>query len=210
MLKIENLSAGILSNINLTIRRGRCTSINGVSGSGKTTLLNCIAGYQPYQGEIEFAGTSLDNLPVWRRSCRYLNQRLYLFPYLTVEHNLWLAQYANGQKRDKNRELEILTQMGIPHLAKRYPHQISGGEQQRVALARAMISSPALLLLDEPFSSLDWATREQLWMQINQLKNTGVTIVLVTHEPKEAQALADDHFILSSGKISLSPDFKTA
>lgn len=208
MLKIDHLSAGILTDINLIIRQGCCTSISGVSGSGKTTLLNCIAGYQPYQGQIEFAGQSIDNLPVWRRSCRYLNQRLYLFPYLTVEHNLWLAQYANNQKRDKDKELNILTQMGISHLAKRYPRQISGGEQQRVALARAMISSPALLLLDEPFSSLDWGTREQLWIQVNQLKSTGVTIVLVTHEPKEAHALADDHFMLTAGKMTHSPDFK--
>ncbi|WP_117086166.1 ATP-binding cassette domain-containing protein, partial [Klebsiella pneumoniae] len=83
--------------------------------------------------------------------CRYLNQRLWLFPWLTVLGNLRLAQYAAGLKRDKSQALALLDKMQVAHLAARFPHQISGGEQQRVALARALISPPALLLLDEPF-----------------------------------------------------------
>ena len=93
-----------------------------------------------------------DPLPVWKRPCRYLNQRLWLFPWLTVLGNLRLAQYAAGLKRDKSQALALLDKMQVAHLAARFPHQISGGEQQRVALARALISPPALLLLDEPFS----------------------------------------------------------
>ncbi|HEM8290904.1 MULTISPECIES: ATP-binding cassette domain-containing protein [Providencia] len=201
MLNLENIHAGILKDVTLSLREGCCTAICGPSGSGKTTLLNCIAGYQHYQGDIYYQGNILNKLPIWQRPCRYLNQRLYLFPWLNVMNNLRLAQYAAKIPRDKQHIIALLDKMNIAHLAKRYPHEISGGEQQRVALARAMISSPSLLLLDEPFSSLDWQTREQLWSQVNQLKRDGVTILLVTHEPKEAAALAEYHVAIENGNI---------
>lgn len=201
MLHVEHLSAGILQDLSLTLPRGQCTAICGPSGSGKTTLLNCIAGYLPYQGTIRLGDVPLDPLPVWKRPCRYLNQRLWLFPWLTVLGNLRLAQYAAGLKRDKSQALELLDKMQVAHLAARFPHQISGGEQQRVALARALILPPALLLLDEPFSGLDWATRRQLWPQINLLKEEGITTILVTHEPEEAEALAQYRLAAEGGKI---------
>lgn len=184
MLHIENLRAGILQDISLTLPQGQC-----------------IAGYQSCQGIIRLGDTRLDTLPVWKRPCRYLNQRLWLFPWLTVLNNLCLAQYAAGLRRDKEQAHALLNKMVVAHLAARYPHQISGGEQQRVALARALISSPSLLLLDEPFSGLDWATRRQLWLQINMLKNDGTTIVLVTHEPEESDAPAEYRVQIEDGKI---------
>ncbi|EPL9568228.1 ATP-binding cassette domain-containing protein [Providencia rettgeri] len=201
MLNLENIHAGILKNVTTSLQEGGCTAICGPSGSGKTTLLNCIAGYLHYQGDIYYQGNLLNKLPIWQRPCRYLNQRLYLFPWLNVMNNLLLAQYAAKIPRDKQRIIALLDKMNIAHLAKRFPHEISGGEQQRVALARAMISSPSLLLLDEPFSSLDWQTREQLWSQVNQLKQDGVTILLVTHEPKEAAALAEYYVAIENGHI---------
>lgn len=201
MLNLENIHAGILKNVTMSLQEGGCTAICGPSGSGKTTLLNCIAGYLHYQGDIYYQGNLLNKLPIWQRPCRYLNQRLYLFPWLNVMNNLLLAQYAAKIPRDKQRIIALLDKMNIAHLAKRFPHEISGGEQQRVALARAMISSPSLLLLDEPFSSLDWQTREQLWSQVNQLKQDGVTILLVTHEPKEAAALAEYYVAIENGHI---------
>ncbi|MEM8228914.1 ATP-binding cassette domain-containing protein [Morganella morganii] len=201
MLHVEHLSAGILQDLSLTLPRAQCTAICGPSGSGKTTLLNCIAGYLPYQGSIRLGDVPLDPLPVWKHPCRYLNQRLWLFPWLTVLGNLRLAQYAAGLKRDKSQALALLDKMQVAHLAARFPHQISGGEQQRVALARALISPPALLLLDEPFSGLDWATRRQLWQQINLLKEEGITTILVTHEPEEAEALAQYRLAAEGGKI---------
>ncbi|MGV3070433.1 ATP-binding cassette domain-containing protein, partial [Proteus mirabilis] len=160
-----------------------------------------IAGYTGYTGNIVLANQNMNKLPVWQRPCRYLNQRLYLFPFLTVKQNLWLAQYAAKQKRSKEKEIALLEQMGIAHLATRYPSQISGGEQQRVALARALISQPKLLLMDEPFSSLDWETRYQLWELIISLKKQQITMIIVTHEPRELQALADKTLLLSNGKI---------
>lgn len=93
--------------------------------------------------------------------------------------------------------------MGIAHLAHRYPRQISGGEQQRAALARALISQPKLLLLDEPFANLDWQTRRHLWDVIRQLHTDEITLVLVTHEPREAEALADQRWVFSQGQLVL-------
>ncbi|ARA23517.1 TPA: ATP-binding cassette domain-containing protein [Proteus mirabilis] len=201
MLTIHSLTTGILTEVSLHLEQGGCLGISGSSGSGKTTLLNAIAGYTGYTGDIVLANQNMNKLPVWQRPCRYLNQRLYLFPFLTVKQNLWLAQYAAKQKRSKEKEIALLEQMGIAHLATRYPSQISGGEQQRVALARALISQPKLLLMDEPFSSLDWETRYQLWELIISLKKQQITMIIVTHEPRELQALADKTLLLSNGKI---------
>lgn len=97
--------------------------------------------------------------------------------------------------------MALLDEMGIAHLAQRYPRQISGGEQQRVALARAMISRPRLLLLDEPFSSLDRETRSRLWEVVRMLRRQAVTIVMVTHDPEEAEALADKQLMLYNGRL---------
>lgn len=201
MLEIRSLTSGILKDVSLGIEKGTCLAITGTSGSGKTTLLNAIAGYTSYSGDVYLADKNINTQPVWLRSCRYLNQRLYLFPFMTVTQNLWLAQYGAKQKRSKEKERIILEQMGIAHLATRYPHQISGGEQQRVALARAFISQPKLLLLDEPFSSLDWETRYQLWDLIGSLKSKEMTMIMVTHEPREIRALADKSVLLSKGHV---------
>ncbi|UPK79592.1 ATP-binding cassette domain-containing protein [Proteus vulgaris] len=201
MLEIHSLTSDILKDVSLKVEKGTCLGISGTSGSGKTTLLNAIAGYTSYSGDIYLANKNINEQPVWLRSCRYLNQRLYLFPFMTVTQNLWLAQYGAKQKRSKERERAILEQMGIEHLATRYPYQISGGEQQRVALARALISQPKLLLLDEPFSSLDWETRYQLWDLIDSLKSKEITMIMVTHEPREIRALADKTVLLSKGQV---------
>lgn len=191
MLSVEGLSTRAFRDLGCYVAAGSCTAITGPSGSGKTTLLNAIAGTVPYTGTIRFAGKSINGLPPWRRPCRYLNQRLYLFPYLTVAGNLGLAQYAAGLPRAKSAQMAMLEEMGIAHLAHCYPRQISGGEQQRAALARAMVSHPRLLLLDEPFSSLDWDIRRHLWTVVKNLRQHDVTILLVTHEPQEVEALAD-------------------
>ncbi|MCI1034148.1 molybdate transport system ATP-binding protein [Raoultella sp. BIGb0149] len=201
MLRVEDVTTRILQGISFRVPEGSCVAIAGPSGSGKTTMLNAIAGAIPYQGTIYLAGQRLDDLPPWQRPCRYLNQRLYLFPYLTVRGNLALAQYAAGLPRLKKEQTDLLEEMGIAHLAERYPRQISGGEQQRAALSRALISRPRLLLLDEPFSSLDRGTRVRLWEVVRSLRRHAVTVVLVTHEPEEAAALADRQLTLLNGRL---------
>ncbi len=199
MLNIQDLSVGILNRLNLHIQPNECVAILGKSGSGKTTLLNAIAGYLEYQGNIILARQNINRLPPWQRQCRYLNQRLYLFPHRTVNENLALAQ---GKHISLTEQIDLLQQLGIEHLIDRYPHQISGGEQQRVALARVLISHPKLLLLDEPFSSLDWDTRTQMWQIIKQIKTQfSLTILMVTHEPKEADYLAERAISIHHGTL---------
>ena len=198
MLQVQHLHVGILKDISLTVVNGESVAIVGQSGSGKTTLLNAIAGYLDYQGNIAFNQCSWDNLASWERRCRYLNQRLYLFPHKTVGGNLSLA------KTDATRQeqLDLLAQLNIEKLIDRYPHQLSGGEQQRAALARALINPPDVMLLDEPFSSLDWQTRKQIWQNVKGLlKSSNLTTLLVTHEPKEADFLVDRQIHLHLGRL---------
>ena len=198
MLQIQHLQVGILKDISLTVANGESVAIVGQSGSGKTTLLNAIAGYSDYQGSIAFNQCPWDNLASWERRCRYLNQRLYLFPHKTVSGNLSLAK----PKSTRQEQLDLLAQLNIDALIDRYPHQLSGGEQQRAALARALINPPDVMLLDEPFSSLDWQTRQQIWQNVKSLLKTfNLTTLLVTHEPKEADLLADRQIHLHLGRL---------
>ena len=202
MLIVKHLHAGILDNINLQVETGQCIAICGASGSGKTTLLNTIVGSMAYQGGIFIQRQCVNHLPVWQRACRHLNQQLYLFPHLSIDHNLRLAQYAAGLPQNKPQRLSLLEQLEIGHLASRYPAQISGGEQQRAALARALISQCKLLLLDEPFSHLDWPMRKRLWQLLNKLRTElSLSVLLVTHEPEEAEALADSCLTIHKGQL---------
>ncbi len=200
LLSARNISGGILRAISFDLEEGACLAICGPSGSGKTTLLNSIAGIREHSGDIFYKGRNINGLRPWQRPFRYLSQRLYLFPYLTIEGNLRLAQFAARQKRQNCRRAEMLESMGIAHLAKKYPAQVSGGEQQRAALARALIGAPQLLLLDEPFSSLDWELREKLWIALLEVKRRlAFSVLLVSHEPREAAALAGGRLRLENG-----------
>jgi molybdate transport system ATP-binding protein len=199
MLELKQVSSGILKNVSLKTGGG-CLAVSGPSGSGKTTLLNVIAGNRAYSGEILCRDVSIDRLAAWERGFRYLNQRLYLFPYLSLDGNLALAQYAAGKKRDRAERQRLLAEFGIAHLAGRKPSFISGGEQQRAALARSLIGNPKLLLLDEPFSSLDRELKERLWRKITEIKKS-LPVILVSHEADEIAALADRCLYLKDGVL---------
>ena len=203
LLRLTGIAGGLLRDVSLDIPEGACLGVGGPSGSGKTTLLRIIAGTLPHGGRTEYAGRDITGLPPWQRPFRRLDQRLYLFPYLTVDGNLRLAQYAAGQPDAPARRADVLGRMGIAHLAHRLPRQISGGEQQRAALARAVVGAPRLLLLDEPFSSLDWDLRERLWDVLRDVRATyGVTMLLVSHEPRELDALTDARITLRGGRLA--------
>ncbi|ACY83771.1 ATP-binding cassette domain-containing protein [Edwardsiella piscicida] len=202
MLHIDALHCAILRGVSLSAAAAGCTAVCGASGSGKTTLLRAVAGHLPYRGSVRVAGRPIDGLPPWRRPCRHLNQRLYLFPFLSVEQNLALAQFAAGRPRCAADRLSLLRELEVDHLAQRYPQQLSGGEQQRVALARALVSAPPLLLLDEPFSSLDWPLRRRLWGCLRRVqRQRAMTLLLVSHEPREVDALADACYQLQAGQL---------
>lgn len=198
MLIVQNLQTNILKSISFSIEKSECLSVVGESGSGKTTLLNAIAGYIDYSGSILWNNQVLENNPPWKRNFRYLNQRLYLFPHKTVRGNLILA---NPSASDAEQQI-LLSELKIDHLINRYPHQLSGGEQQRVALARALIYRPDLLLLDEPFSSLDWSSRKDIWKVLkNLIQINEITTILVTHEPKEAEYFSGKQIQLYQGQL---------
>ncbi len=188
------------------------TALFGPSGCGKTTILRCLAGLErPEQGWIRFADEVwLDtetrvSLPPQRRGIGFLFQDYALFPHLTVEDNI--AYGLTGIARQERTRLvaEIMSRFQLDGLGRRYPRQLSGGQQQRVALARVVIRRPRLLLLDEPLSSLDGPTRDQVRRELRQvLRNIGVPTILVTHDQIEAVTLADYVIVLSEGCVRQS------
>ena len=184
-----------LDNLNLTVNEGEKVSILGPSGSGKSTLLRLIAGLEkPQSGSISIKGNIVSTkdlvIAPEKRNLGLVVQEKALFPHLTVIENI---TFGIKKKRDKDKiVLDLLTLFKIDHLSKKYPHEISGGEQQRTALARSMAPSPELLMLDEPFSALDHSLKEDLYSELNQIFNERKqTILLVSHDIKEAEALSE-------------------
>lgn len=203
-IRLNNINNFICSNINLKIAEGEFLVLWGSTGAGKTTLLNIIAGFVEYKGSVLFDDVPVDGVPVSQRKMGYLFQHLALFPHLDVRSNV--AYGLNIQKKPK-KEVEVkvdelLGLMEIKQLAYRYPKNLSGGEKQRVALARAIVSSPKIMLLDEPLNSLDFDTAGRLRAEIRQLhRKLGITTVYVTHCFEEAFVLADRVAVLNNGRI---------
>jgi iron(III) transport system ATP-binding protein len=197
--------APVLQGVSLAAPAGSLTAVLGLSGCGKTTLLRVIAGFERAErGSVTLAGATLDDghtfIPPERRSIGYVPQEGALFPHLTVEANVGFGLPRRERRGAKVRGL--LEMVGIAQLARRLPHELSGGEQQRVALARALALEPQALLLDEPFSSLDASLRTHVREEVHSLlRAQGVTTVLVTHDQEEALSLADSVAVLRDGRI---------
>lgn len=176
----------------------------GPSGSGKTTVLNSIAGLvHPDGGHISLNGRTFYSagqkpLAVQKRNVGYLFQDYALFPHMTVSQNI-----RYGLRKGHELHLEpLLTTVGIDHLLDKYPHQLSGGQKQRVALVRALATEPDILLLDEPLSALDTATRKQCQDELLRLHEMwGIPFLLVTHDRDEAEKLGDTILLLENGRI---------
>ncbi|HXX22145.1 MAG TPA: ATP-binding cassette domain-containing protein [Terriglobia bacterium] len=185
------------------------TVLFGPSGSGKTTILRSIAGIvTPDEGRIELGGrVYFDSetgvsLPIQHRRIGFVFQDYLLFPHLTSVQNVAYAIRSATHKGRRDRAIELLDLLGIAHASDRHPHQLSGGEQQRVALARAFGADPAILLLDEPLSALDAATRLRLLGEIVDLqRKSKIPFLYVTHSPADAVRAGDYALILSSGRI---------
>ena len=185
-------------------------SLLGASGCGKSMTLRCIAGIEkPDRGKIVLDGVTLFdsekgiNLPPQKRHTGLLFQNYALFPNMTVEKNI-----QSGAKREKDpvkrREMvrTVMERFDLDPLADRYPHQLSGGQQQRVALARILVSSPRILLLDEPFSALDSHLRFRLEQEVRKvIKQFGKTVILVSHDRNEVYRMSDSVAIMDGGKI---------
>ena len=197
--------------VDLDVRDGEFLGVLGPSGCGKTTLLRLIAGFErPDAGGIEIGGRVVAgprrNEPPERRRIGMVFQESALFPHLDVAGNIGFG-LAPRQRATRVAELVALT--GLSGLQRRMPHELSGGQQQRVALARALAPDPALVLLDEPFSSLDATLRSQLRGEVREiLRAAGATAVFVTHDQAEALEISDRVAVMRAGRIEQvsSPD----
>ncbi len=200
MLKIDikqplyTVKGRSLLEVNATIERGEILCFQGASGIGKTTLLRIISGLvKPHRGVVEFDGEVWCDtergvyMPASKRKTGLMFQDFALFPNMTVLEQVLYAQPT----RNEDRALELLKCFDIAALCDRRPHQLSGGQKQRVALARAIASKPTMLLLDEPFSALDWELKESLRESIREAhKMLGSITMMVCHDPADIEAMA--------------------
>jgi iron(III) transport system ATP-binding protein len=195
----------VLRGVDLTIESGSLTAILGASGSGKTTLLRVLAGFERADaGTISMGDRVVDDehrhLAPERR-VGYVPQEGALFPHLSVAANVAFGLHRAARRG--GRVDELLALVGLAGLGHRYPHQLSGGQQQRVALARALAINPSIVLLDEPFSSLDAALRASVRADVvTALRTAGATALLVTHDQDEALSMADRVAVLRDGVIA--------
>jgi iron(III) transport system ATP-binding protein len=196
----------VLTGVDLEVPAGSLTAILGPSGSGKTTLLRLMAGFdRPDAGTITIGDAVVDGPGEYvapeRRRIGYVPQEGSLFPHLTVEANVGFGLPA--RQRRGGRVDAMLEAVGLGGFGRRYPHQLSGGQQQRVALARALAIEPALVLLDEPFASLDAHLRASVRADVQEIfRRAGTTAVLVTHDQDEALSIADRVAALRDGQIA--------
>lgn len=197
----------VVDEVSFAIKPGDICCLLGASGCGKTTILRSIAGFHPLSlGEIRLGNKTLSGddtfLPPERRHIGMIFQDYALFPHLNVCDNICfgIAKQSSAKRQQIcNSLLELVSLTG---LGQRFPHELSGGQQQRVALARALAPEPALLLMDEPFSSLDVELRRNLAVEVRHiLKERGISAILVTHDQEEAFAFADQIGVVNQGKI---------
>ena len=214
MLKIENIfhsynqKEDILKGINLDVSKGEIISILGGSGSGKTSFLRILSGLErPHKGKIEIDDVLIVSenyfLPTYKRNIGLVIQEKGLFPHLSIIKNVCFG--LTGSKEEQNKVAnDLLTTFKVIQYQDQYPNSLSGGEQQRVAIARALAPKPRLLLMDEPFGSLDRALRESLREETKLfLKSNRITCLMVTHDEEDALSMSDQIFLLKDGKLNI-------
>jgi NitT/TauT family transport system ATP-binding protein len=198
-----------LTNISLQVEEGEFISFLGPSGCGKTTLLSIIAGLiKPTQGSVLLEGKRVSNK---ENQIGYMLQQDYLFPWKTIEENSLIGLKLSKQLTDSSKRaaLSLLKQMGLEGVEKQLPKQLSGGMRQRVALVRTLATEPKLLMLDEPFSALDYQTKLKLEDLVsNTLDKFGKTAILVTHDIGEAIAMSDRIILFSPSPGRIHKEFR--
>jgi len=193
--------------VNLQVNSGETITFVGESGSGKTTMLRLVAGLEaPDEGSITISRRVVADASHWvppeKRGVGMVFQGGALFPHLTVAKNITYGLQDKPRKERGKIVKEMLELVGLPHYENRYPHELSGGERQRLSLARALAPRPSIVLLDEPFSNLDYCLRCTLRDQVNRiLKEVGATSILVTHDIDDAMIVGDRIAVFRDGKI---------
>ena len=197
----------IVFEVDFSLEESQIGCLLGPSGCGKTTVLRTIAGFEkPTKGEIVLNDQKLNDSKTFvepeKRQIGMVFQDIALFPHLSVVNNIQFGIRSWNEPQRGNRIRELLELIGMSQFERSYPHQLSGGQQQRIALARAMAPRPSLLLMDEPFSSLDVELREQLAREVRLiLKQEKISAILVTHDQDEAFAMSDHISVMNQGKI---------
>jgi len=193
----------VLTDVGFDVAAGELLTLVGPSGCGKSTLLRCLAGLLPlHAGSVRLAGRDVTDLPAEKRRVGLVFQDNALFGHLRVDRNVAFGLRDLPRAERAERVAEVLELVGLGNMARRYPHQLSGGEQQRVAVARALAPSPAVVLLDEPFGALDEVFREELGWEIKSiLAGRATAAILVTHDRHEALTLGDRVAVMETGRI---------
>ena len=208
LVKFFDSNYPLIKNLSFSVKKGELISFLGESGSGKTTFLKCIAGLEKINsGSISLNSKFLNKNKVFvnpqERKIGFVFQDYPLFPHLNLEENITF----NLEKRYYSKLDSILKLTGLKYLLKRYPHELSGGEQQRACIARALIREPELLLLDEPFSNVDSAIKESMKEEIYRIvKETNTTTILVTHDINDAMNISDRILIFKAGILQQYDD----
>ena len=213
MLNVKNVSVAygksvVVEGASLSLNKGEIGCFLGPSGCGKTTLLRAIAGFEPLkQGEILLNNKAVSNSQIHlapeKRNIGMVFQDFALFPHLNIADNIKFGMRDLQKAEQKKRVAQLLKMVSLEGYAKRYPHELSGGQQQRIALIRALAPKPDLLLMDEPFSSMDVELREELAIEIRDiLKHENITAILVTHDQNEAFIVADTIGVMQEGKLT--------
>jgi len=198
----------VLDGLSFTLAPGEIGCLLGASGCGKSTALRAIAGFvRPERGLIEIDGRTVVGPAEWvppeARATGVVFQDYALFPHLDIAANVAFGLRGRSTAERAARVNEMLSLVGLDAMQHRFPHELSGGQQQRVALARALAPAPSLLLLDEPFSSLDPELRERLALELRELlKAAAITTLLVTHDQHEAFAMADSVGVMIDGRVA--------
>ncbi len=194
----------------LSVRQGEMIAVLGPSGAGKSTLLNLVAGFlQPANGRITIEGQDHTHTPPAARPVSMLFQENNLFTHLTVRQNIGLGMHPGlrlnaGQQQKLS---DIAAQMGIGDLLARLPGELSGGQRQRVALARCLVREQPILLLDEPFSALDPALRQEMLLLVKEVcERQGLTMLMVSHSVEDAVRIAPRSVVIADGRIAWDGD----
>jgi len=194
-----------MRNVSFALREREIFAILGRTGAGKTLLLESAAGFYPAEsGRVLLYGTPVQEIPLTERGIGFVYQDHALFPHMTAEDNiaygLRIRRAPRAEQKEKVQAVAAL--LGIGHILKNFPQTLSGGERQRVALARALVLRPRLLLLDEPFSSLDPATRKGLYGQVGNIpQEFDCAVLFVTHDFREARTLASRAGVMAGGRM---------
>ncbi|HHT87056.1 MAG TPA: ABC transporter ATP-binding protein [Clostridiales bacterium] len=200
-----------LKNLNMTVNEGEFVAIIGPSGCGKTSLLSLLSGFiKPSEGEVLIRGKSIDETDASKSQIGYMLQHDHLLDWRTIEGNVLLGLQVKHMLTPETHEyaLELLNRYGLYEFRNHYPRQLSGGMRQKAALIRTLAFSPCLLLLDEPFSSLDYLTRLKLGDEVYKIiKSEGKTAILVTHDIAEAISMANRIYVFTQRPASVRSEY---